>query len=61
MQQLIQEISQVKQSLLPLELTTAILISMLKNYITIVQDINAVDKETDLVYIYTKLISKEQR
>ena len=61
MQQLAQEIGQLERPLLPSELATAMLTSLPEDYGTIVQGINAVDKETDPVYVYTKLISEEQR
>ena len=59
-QQLAHDIGQAERPLLPSELATAMLQSMPSNFTPIVQGIEATDKGTDPIYVYTKLIDKEQ-
>jgi len=60
-QQLAHDIGQAERPLLPSELATAMLQSMPSNFTPTVQGIEAADKGTDPVYVYTKLIDEEQR
>jgi hypothetical protein len=61
MEQLAYDIGQAERSLTNSELAVAMLQSMPADYTVTVQGIEAADKGTDPVYVYTKLIDEEQR
>lgn len=61
MEQLAHDIGQAERQLTNSELAVAMLQSMPSDYTVTVQGIEAADKGTDPVYVYTKLIDEEQR
>lgn len=61
MEQLAHDIGQAERQLTDSELAVAMLQSMPSDYTVTVQGIEAADKGTDPIYVYTKLIDEEQR